>query len=264
MELLKVCLEKEIIELEKKVGRKPEGTLTYITEGETYRYYHQTCVNGKRSRKTLTDELMQEELATKRLQTFLLRDARNELEAVNAYLKKRKIYSIDSIYDCEAISTLIFRSCKRWETADYPKNPYHPDGLKVEGAKGVMVASKSEKDITYGLASGELPNRYEEEHKFEGRKVYPDFTIFHPLTRKIFIWEHFGRMDEEDYARNAYEKIELYKRNKFFPGDNLILTFEDKSHPLTNRRIYATIQYYFGDWLKDRGIDFSEWIGVAS
>lgn len=259
-----MCLEKEVNELEKKVGRKPEGTLTYITEGETYRYYLQTCVNGKRSRKTLTDEHMQEELATKRLQTFLLRDTRNELDAVSAYLRKRKIYSIDTVYGHEAINTLILRSCRKWETADYSKNPYHPDGLKVEGAKGVMVASKSEKDITYGLASGELPNRYEQEYKIEGRKVYPDFTIFHPLTRKIFIWEHFGKMDDKDYAKNAYDKIELYQRNGFFPGDNLILTFEDKEHPLTNRRIYATIQYYFGDWLKARGIDLFDWVSEAS
>lgn len=264
MELLKVCLEKEVNELEKKVGRKPEGTLTYITCNGSYQYYVQTRSNGKRSRKYLKDERVQEKLAAKRLEMILLRDAQNELESVNAYLKKRKIYSTDQLYERDALRALILRSFEKWETADYSKNPYHPNGLIMEGANGVMVASKSEKDITYGLLEAELPNRYEQEFRFEGRKIYPDFTIFHPLTGKTYIWEHFGKMDDEDYAKNAYEKIELYKRNKFFPGDKLILTFEDQDHPLTNRKIYAIIQYYFGDWLKSRGIDFRDLSRVAS
>lgn len=95
-----------------------------------------------------------------------------------------------------------------------------------------------------------LPNRYEQKRNFGGRIVCPDFTIFHPLTGDVYIWEHFGMMDDDDYAKRAYEKIDLYKKNDFFPDDKLILTFEDQEHPLTNRKIQATIEYFFGDWLK--------------
>lgn len=255
MELQKASLEKQVATLERRIARKPEGTLTYVTEESGYRYYVQTMEKGKRVRHYIKEEKVQEKLATKKLQRILLLDAKNELEATEAFLKKRKTYTTESVFNCDAVSTLVLRAYERWENADYERNPYHPDGLKVEGAKGVMVASKSEKDITYGLADALLPNHYEQKRVLSGHEVYPDFTIFHPLSGKIILWEHFGRMNDDTYAKNAYWKIDLYQKNGYFPQDNLILTFEDKEHPLTNRVIFSKIQYYFGDWLKAQGID---------
>jgi hypothetical protein len=39
--------------------------------------------------------------------------------------------------------------------------------------------------------------------------IYPDFTIRHPVTGEVYYWEHFGMMDNENYAHNVYSKLQL-------------------------------------------------------
>ena len=65
-----------------------------------------------------------------------------------------------------------------------------------------------------------MPYRYEFPIKLKsesgtGRKVsevtfYPDFLCLNLRTREEFCWEHFGLMDDEEYANNAAGKINHY------------------------------------------------------
>lgn len=252
----KEVLQSRIAATEQKLAEAPDGLLTYHKVGGVYRYYVEKRRGGKRVRvylnDTTEDNELKVQLLAKRLRTAQLQDDKNELEAIEAYLKKRKEFTYPKIFDREPIRKLLMTVYEKWAGTDYERNTYHSDGLKYEGANGVKVASKSEKDITWGLADAELPNRYEQKYVFEGRNVYPDFTIIHPVNGKVVLWEHFGRMDDDDYARRALWKLSLYMRNGYFPGENLIVTFEDKTHPLTNRRIQSEIEYCFGDWLEIR------------
>lgn len=254
MEQEKEALEKKILKAETDLEKAPPGSLTYHMVDGVCRYYIQEYHNGKKKLVYLADtpenKLLKEKLVSKRMKRLLLWDYKNELEAVNAYLKKRKSYSYDNIFAKEPIWNIMAELEEEWAQANYATNTYHPLAVKVEAPDGVIVFSKSEKDISYALKEVRLPNRYEQKRNFDGRIVCPDFTIFHPLTGDVYIWEHFGKMDDDDYAKRAYEKIDLYKKNDFFPDDKLILTFEDQEHPLTNRKIQATIEYFFGDWLK--------------
>lgn len=258
--LMKQRLEKQISTLEREITQGPEGTLVYHNSGGKCRYYMQTCKNGVKKRTYLKDEdfRTKSQLLKKKIRMLLLRDCKNELEAVEAYLKIRKDYPLTTVYDCAPMYNLLMQTCEEWQKADYAKNPYHPEELTIEGADGVMVASKSERDITYGLKDAALANHYEQKRTLGNRDVYPDFTIFNPINGRLMIWEHFGKMDDDDYARHTYEKIELYKKHGYFPGDNLIMTFEDKSHPLTQEEIQKTIQKYFGEWLAVRAREGKE------
>lgn len=249
MEEEKRSIEQQIERLEREIAKKPEGTLTYIRTGDTIRYYAQIRKDGKRKRIYLKDKDVAAQLAVKKIQMRLLTGAKNELEAVNAYLRKKKDYSTSDIFECEAMRALLMPVFETWANAEYETNPYHREKLTVEGANGVYVKSKSEGDISWDLKGEQLPNRYEQKLILSGREIYPDFTIIHPLTGRKMIWEHFGMMDKEDYVQRAFEKLSLYISNGYFPGDNLILTFEDRKHPLSNRKIHATIQEYFGDWM---------------
>lgn len=249
MERQREILQKKIARLEAELEQAPEGTLTSSKIRGHWRYYAQIRKKGKRTRRYIKDEGLKAQLAIKKLRMALLRDFRNDLEATEAYLKKRKEYSTADIFENESMRELFSKIYAEWQNAKYEANPYYREQLTVEGAGGVYVRSKSEGDITWGLADEGLPNRYEQKLVLDGKTVYPDFTIFHPMTGKVIIWEHFGLMDDETYARRAYEKIALYIKNGYFPGDNLILTFEDKDHPLSNRTIRETIRFYFGDWL---------------
>ena len=51
-------------------------------------------------------------------------------------------------------------------------------------------------------------------------------------------------MDDLNYSENALKKIDLYSENGFFPGKNMIYTFESKDKPLNTEVIEKTIKTY--------------------
>ena len=74
--------------------------------------------------------------------------------------------------------------------------------------------------------------------------IYPDFTVLNVRTRKEMLWEHFGMMDEPEYAEKAVQKIMTYEQNNIFPGENLILTYETRKNPLNQKTIMRKLWQY--------------------
>ena len=112
-------------------------------------------------------------------------------------------------------------------------------------ASGHFVRSKSEALIDLTLFTNKIPFRYECELKLDNIILYPDFTILHPKTLEIYYWEHFGKMDDLDYRKNAGSKLQLYCNNQILPSANLITTYETKDTPLDSQQIQEIINYYF-------------------
>ena len=83
-------------------------------------------------------------------------------------------------------------------------------------------------------------------HEFGDVKIYPDFTIYHPMSNKIILWEHFGLMDNNSYAQNAKIKLGTYIDANYIPGNNLIVTYESKEMPLDINYVSLLISYHFG------------------
>ncbi len=71
-------------------------------------------------------------------------------------------------------------------------------------------------------------------------------TVYKKLasTRQEFAWEHFGMMDDQEYAARATEKLGLYAENGFFPGKNLIITMETSAKPLSSKLLKSLIKTY--------------------
>ena len=76
-----------------------------------------------------------------------------------------------------------------------------------------------------------IPYRYECKLEIGGHIYYPDFTIRHPLTGKIYYWEHVGGLHMPDYRSDFIQKLRIYINNGIIPDDNLILTFESENNP---------------------------------
>ena len=51
-------------------------------------------------------------------------------------------------------------------------------------------------------------------------------------------------MSDSGYADYATDKIEKYALSGYFPGENLILSFETDSRPLSSRIIVRNINRY--------------------
>ena len=107
------------------------------------------------------------------------------------------------------------------------------------------MRSKSESLIAMNLYIQKVPYRYECELKLGSITLYPDFTLRHPSTGKIFYWEHFGIMDTPEYQKNAVDKVSLYMRHGIYPQDRLIITYETKEHPLDTNHIQQLIEFNF-------------------
>ena len=108
-----------------------------------------------------------------------------------------------------------------------------------------MLRSKAESEIDSELFEKHIPFRYEAPLIIGNKTFYPDFTIRHPITGEIYYWEHFGMMDNPEYAKSAYRKLELYYQVGLIPNINLITTYETKDKPLCIDTIKKIVYEYF-------------------
>ena len=132
-----------------------------------------------------------------------------------------------------------------WMKSPYEKNLKFPEHLTQKVGPNEYVRSKSEAMIVKLLKQHQIPYRYECKLVLNGIEMYPDFTIRHPKTGKIFYWEHFGLLNNPEYIKNMHTKMNTYTLNNIMPGINLITTYETKDNPLTFEMIEMMINYYF-------------------
>ena len=115
--------------------------------------------------------------------------------------------------------------------------------------KGERVRSKSELLISDHLNRYEVPYRYEKPIELQDRHktviCRPDFTVMNRRTGKIFLHVHLGRMDDEDYVSSNMRKLELYEKNGYLLGENLIVTHETSKAPLNVKVLDMYIKTYF-------------------
>ncbi|MBR3786566.1 MAG: hypothetical protein IKJ77_09185 [Firmicutes bacterium] len=138
--------------------------------------------------------------------------------------------SLGQAYQSEQID--LFSVHKRKSKLDWGDQPYrrsekYPEQLTHKTMKGDMVRSKSEVIIanTYFIKNAQY--RYEEITEIGSKYFAPDFKVLIPRINKIKMHEHFGRMDDPEYRRNAMWKIEYYITNGYRPYEDILFTFDD-------------------------------------
>ena len=106
------------------------------------------------------------------------------------------------------------------------QNPFPQTGVYMTD-RGEMVRSKSEKILADLFNAMGIPYQYEPmlELKYHAY-IYPDFVLLDVKTKKTYYWEHFGLMDDIEYAQKAYAKLENYESNGLYLGKDLIISME--------------------------------------
>lgn len=245
-------LEQEISSLKAQIKSAPRGTLLCAKDRNSSKWYirddDQLHYLPKKQRP------LAEALAIKKYQCALLDDFTIEKRAIGAYLafhqshpsKSSSLLSPTSTY--HDLLSPYFQSFSaqidEWREAPYDHNPNHPEQLIYKTFTGNTVRSKSETIIDSALYLNHIPYRYECALRLGSVIFYPDFTILHPTTGNVIYWEHFGMMDDIDYARNAYSKLHSFSKHGIIPSINLIVTYETRSNPLTSDIVDKTIQLY--------------------
>ena len=67
--------------------------------------------------------------------------------------------------------------------------------------------------------------KYEAALHINGMTIYPDFVIRRKRDGKIFIWEHFGLISNDEYRRKMYRRLEELHAAGFNLWDNLLISF---------------------------------------
>lgn len=122
---------------------------------------------------------------------------------------------------------------KTWTQEKYPQKEFLPDTAEIYSERGERVRSKSEKMLADKLFLMGIPYRYEWTRTIPGMgTVSPDFTLLDVKERRTIIHEHFGMMDDPEYARNAFWKLDHYERAGYRMGIDLLCTFESGNYIL--------------------------------
>ncbi len=247
-------LQKEKQRLEKKIAAAPEGFLTCHRRESSYKWY-QNFPDRKKIYIPQKNIDLAGQLAVKTYERQNYLDVCQELNAINAYLRKccpkpgradRLLQRSAGIRELlEPIIRSLPEELMEWENAPYDKCGRHPEHLTIPGARGEMMRSKSEAIISFVLYSKGIPYRYECGLELPDGTFYPDFTARHPLNGEIYIWEHFGLLDDPDYLEKMLWKLRIYINNGWIPGHRLIITTETKDQVLDINTIPDIIRQYF-------------------
>ena len=93
------------------------------------------------------------------------------------------------------------------------------------------------------LANTGIPYKYEKPLILQGgRMIHPDFTLLSIPQRREYYLEHFGMMDDSQYASNAVQRILDYEKSCIFPGQKLLLSYETSRKSLDVRLLQKVIQ----------------------
>ena len=199
------------------------------------------------------DKLFAQQLATKKYLAALLEDLEKEKSATDMYLRHSGNHQkVDELFDqsdtfqnlLSSYFSPLSKELDEWAKSLYNKNLNYPEHLTVKVGPEEFVRSKSEAMIAKMLKQYQIPYRYENQLIIDDMEIYPDFTIRHPKTGELILWEHFGLLDHPDYVKKMLNKLHTYTSNNILPGINLITTYETLSSPLSFEMIEMMIKFY--------------------
>lgn len=248
----KTQVESQVLQLQKELEGLPRGYLRCERNGKYAKwfYYHDEIQEYVPKKK----KDLAERLAIRKYKEMQLEEFQTELQAIEAYMKckKKALCSEDLLQDDSLYKPLLMpyvmqhdEEISKWVNEPYMRNAAYPEKLIHKSVAGIMVRSKSEALIVSSLVRNHIPFRYECLLHINDYIFYPDFTIMHPKTKKIYYWEHFGRMDDREYVKMTSNKLNTYFMNGINPSDNLIMTFESSTNPLDYEIVDEKIRLYF-------------------
>lgn len=261
-------IEARIVELEEAlkakqfaVRKNPSGLVRIVRRGKSLLFYKRSSPSDAqgtympRSQEKLVRALIQNDYDKRTIPAI-----EAEIKELKDFLKAYKEKCCDTVYQKLAstrreVVTPLTLDDKQYATAwlkvEYRHKKIPEDAPQLYTENNEQVRSKSEVIIANALKAAGVPYRYEFPLLVDRNSADADFCQFHPdfyclnlRTRKEFAWEHFGMMDDPDYAERATEKLELYAENGFFPGKNLIITMETSDKPLSSKLLKSVIQTY--------------------
>jgi hypothetical protein len=249
-------LRKGIARAEKDVGTFPDGWLRINPSANRLRYYHLTDTGDsegeyiKKEKRRLAYQLAQKDYNNK-----FLKEAKRELSRLELTIEQLSKENANLVFQRLSANrqnlvtpyiTTDSLFAREWQSRCFQSNPYRTENKIYDTRRGDKVRSKSEAilaDIFYEL---KIPYHYEKPIKLRnGNTRYPDFTLLNVKTREEFYFEHFGLLDDEEYRRDCFNKLDEYRNSGIYIGKNLIFTYETTTNPLDIKGIRRMVAELF-------------------
>lgn len=246
------CLEKQLESIEFEIGELPHQDFYCTRNGPYFKWYENA--NGASHYIPKKRRHYAENLAKSKYLHLLKKDILQKIKAIDSFLKHynpERGLAQELLEDAAYAELLapyvktISQELLEWNDSPYESNPLYKENLVFRTKADTYVRSKSEAIIASTLFSRKIPFHYEELLVLGDSLFYPDFTLKHPTTGKLYYWEHFGMMDNPEYARKAFAKLQHYASNGIILGVNLIATFETKECPLDMTQVERMVACYF-------------------
>ena len=249
----KKMLEELIEDKTVSLKRAPEGGLRAVNK-KTYCQYYLRTDPGDTTGVYITKAKrgLAARLAQKEYDREILMQARKELVLITKLADHLGAESLIRIYENlnPARKTLVNPIylddelfIREWRTEEYEPLPFVDQAYDIYSNNGVRVRSKSELIIANMLEQNGIPYRYEYPIVLkDGKNVRPDFLCLNIRTRREYVWEHFGMMDNIAYANSNVTKIAAYERSGYYAGGNMIMTFETSQCVLNSNTVMNMIR----------------------
>lgn len=234
--------------LQKRLKRLPKGSIT-LRNGRFYHFYrengtqHSVRIDEKSS---LADAIKQRKYISKGLSVL---DKR--IQQCSNFLKSEEFYDLAALENqlppqYHGVDKLDIwlddLNLSEWlESGHQNTVPVTDEHFTLNG---MICRSKSEAMIGTCLEQHGLLYIVEPEVQLIHKKVYPDFAIMLPLSRRIIYWEHFGKIDDPAYSVKNFPKPGEYAQCGIHLGINFFYTFETKENPLNIKTINAKIDEF--------------------
>lgn len=250
-----------------ELSNVPKGKLRIIKNHGTEQYYHIT-EKGNRNGKYIPKENIQlvKSLLQQEYNKKLIAELATQIESMENFCSSYNPQKLQSLYEhipqnrrkmIQSAHLTMEEYVKDWQSVTYNSLPFDDALPEHYVSNGQRVRSKSEILIAEALIRENIPFRYEYPVKVklntaaanvEGLgntiHVHPDFYCLNIRTGKEYIWEHFGMMDDADYASKAIAKLNNYALNGWHHGQNLIATFETHQMTLNSKVVSSFIDVY--------------------
>lgn len=254
---------KQVISFSRNALQNTISGFLYVKHQDGIRYFRREKGEtkgrylGKDERQTI------KQLEEKAYYTELLKVAEKEAASLE---KAKKI--LDSMPDYKSVFLSIPLE-KRHLISPYEYSPeesvdevvrifnkkFVKEELKLITQNGEHVRSKSELVIADRLKVSGVPYYYEDplvladqSNSKDGLTPclywHPDFRVRNTRTGKQYYWEHFGMLDNPEYCNSCQNKLEVYAKYGYFPGENLIITSESSEHGLNLEYVDCLIEKY--------------------
>ena len=253
--LLNKSLESRIELISKRYKTAPEGSLRIVNKWNKHQYYHKTNLGDTEGKYIpRKDRPLAARLAQKDYDKKLLIALTNQQKALQRFIKDYDPDAAQRVFEelseqRKELVTPEFLSDEEF-IRQFLSQPYTRLGFKSTDPEfytdnGERVRSKSEILIANAMFRNKVPYLCEFPVYDNGILIAaPDFKCLNVRLRKVFYWEHLGKLGEPDYVNRNVNKFEKYSLAKDFDESRLILTFETDTHPLNTRVIEEKIRRF--------------------